>query len=1177
VVAGVVHESEAQAACTGAYYWHHWDAQGGTSVPSSYLYQGECGGTLPNPLPSTTRSGYTFTGWYSSSGAQKVAGGGASNAHITFYAGWAENLSISYLSNGGTMTSGGSTSTYVGGTISTLPTVSKTGYTFNGWFQSWGGTQITTSSPHGRTADFMLVASWTANTLNISYYSNGGTTPSGGDSTTTTGGRISSLPTTSRTGYTFNGWYLGGTQITAGAAHGQTADFMLVASWTANTLNITYSAGGGTTPSGGDSTTTTGGRISSLPTTSRTGYTFNGWYTAPSGGTRITTLSETHGQTDDFTLYAQWTANTLNITYNANGGTTPSGGDSTTSTGGTVSSLATTSRTGYTFAGWYTASSGGTRITTSSPHSQTGDFTLYAQWTANTLNITYNAMGGTTPSGGASTTTTGGTISSLPTTSKTGYTFAGWYTASSGGTRITTSSPHGRTSNFTLYAQWSINWYTFSFDPNGGGNTPVGSTRYYGQSISGTCFITSRTGYSLAGWKSSFDNVTYGSSCSSGTGRTLTGFTMPASNVVFTAQWTADTLTITYNSQSGSAITDGDSTTTTGGSITTLPTDPTRSGYTFAGWYTASSGGTQITAGGAHGQTGNFTLYAQWSLIPVYTLTYDANGGSGSPPSGATAANGVGVTVASHSALSRPGYTFAAWNTSSSRTGSSYSSGDTLTMGAANVTLYAQWTLNTLTITYDSQGGSVVTDGDTTTLTTGGIYPLPTPPTRTGYTFAGWNSAADGTGTDFGAWIGPGQEVAHGQTSDFTLYAQWTGNTLTITYDENGGDATPSGGDNTTTYGGTISTLATTTRTGYTFAGWYTATSGGTQITANAAHGQTADFTLHAQWSLIPVYTLTYDANGGSGSPPSGATAANGVGVTVASHSALSRPGYTFAAWNTAASGTGTGHSSGDTLTMGAANVTLYAQWTADTLTITYDSQSGSPITDGDSATTTGGSITALPTDPTRSGYTFNGWFTATSGGSQITTSNPHGQISDFTLFAQWTQIPVQVAPTAPSVIAPAPPPSSFTIDMGDGSWCLVEHSNERIATDMSVPVGARFSVHGTQFQPDSDIEIWLNSTRVLFGTATAGIDNTFVLTSNLPDQIEPGEHTLGIVGINLAGDLQTTWIGLLVYDLDRVETPDLELPITGRNDAVVLNWSLALLVAGLLVGVLSRRRELLR
>gem|GEM_PF-2464580 len=866
----MVHESEAQAACTGAYYWHHWDAQGGTSVPSSYLYQGECGGTLPNPLPSTTRSGYTFTGWYSSSGAQKVAGGGASNAHITFYAGWAENLSISYLSNGGTMTSGGSTSTYVGGTISTLPTVSKTGYTFNGWFQSWGGTQITTSSPHGRTADFMLVASWTANTLNISYYSNGGTTPSGGDSTTTTGGRISSLPTTSRTGYTFNGWY-----------------------------------------------------------------------TAPSGGTRITTLSETHGQTDDFTLYAQWTANTLNITYNANGGTTPSGGDSTTSTGGTVSSLATTSRTGYTFAGWYTASSGGTRITTSSPHSQTGDFTLYAQWTANTLNITYNAMGGTTPSGGASTTTTGGTISSLPTTSKTGYTFNGWYTASSGGTRITTSSPHGRTSNFTLYAQWSINWYTFSFDPNGGGNTPVGSTRYYGQSISGTCFITSRTGYSLAGWKSSFDNVTYGSSCSSGTGRTLTGFTMPASNVVFTAQWTADTLTITYNSQSGSAITDGDSTTTTGGSITTLPTDPTRSGYTFAGWYTASSGGTQITAGGAHGQTGNFTLYAQWSLIPVYTLTYDANGGSGSPPSGATAANGVGVTVASHSALSRPG--------------------------------------------------------------------------------------------------------------------------------------------------------------------------------------------------------------------------------------------YTFAAWNTAASGTGTGHSSGDTLTMGAANVTLYAQWTADTLTITYDSQSGSPITDGDSATTTGGSITALPTDPTRSGYTFNGWFTATSGGSQITTSNPHGQISDFTLFAQWTQIPVQVAPTDPSVIAPAPPPSSFTIDMGDGSWCLVEHSNERIATDMSVPVGARFSVHGTQFQPDSDIEIWLNSTRVLFGTATAGIDNTFVLTSNLPDQIEPGEHTLGIVGINLAGDLQTTWIGLLVYDLDRVETPDLELPITGRNDAVVLNWSLALLVAGLLVGVLSRRRELLR
>ncbi len=84
---------------------------------------------------------------------------------------------------------------------------------------------------------------------------------------------------------------------------------------------------------------------------------------------------------------------------------------------------------------------------------------------------------------------------------------------------------------------------------------------------------------------------------------------------------TAAALNITYDSQGGSTVTDGDTTTTTGGSITTLPTDPTRDGYTFTGWYTAASGGTQLTAGAAHGQTADFALYAQWTANPTTTTT----------------------------------------------------------------------------------------------------------------------------------------------------------------------------------------------------------------------------------------------------------------------------------------------------------------------------------------------------------------------------------------------------------------------------------------------------------------------------------------------------------------------------------------------------------------------------
>ena len=84
---------------------------------------------------------------------------------------------------------------------------------------------------------------------------------------------------------------------------------------------------------------------------------------------------------------------------------------------------------------------------------------------------------------------------------------------------------------------------------------------------------------------------------------------------------TVATLNITYDSQGGSAVSDGDATTTSGGSISVLPADPTREGYTFAGWFTAASDGTQITAGTAHNQTADFTLYAQWTENPVTTTT----------------------------------------------------------------------------------------------------------------------------------------------------------------------------------------------------------------------------------------------------------------------------------------------------------------------------------------------------------------------------------------------------------------------------------------------------------------------------------------------------------------------------------------------------------------------------
>jgi uncharacterized repeat protein (TIGR02543 family) len=140
------------------------------------------------------------------------------------------------------------------------------------------------------------------------------------------------------------------------------------------------------------------------------------------------------------------------------------------------------------------------------------------------------------------------------------------------------------------------------------------------------------------------------------------------------------------------------------------------------------------------------------------------------------------------------------------------------------------------------------------------------------------------------------------------------------------------------------------------------------------------------------TYTVIFDGNNATGGSMSNQT---GSSATALTSNAFTRSGYTFAGWNTAANGSGTAYANGASYPF-TANATLYAQWTANTLTVSYDSQGGSAITAG--STTTGGSIDASPGTPTRAGYTFNGWFAASSGGSAITFPYTHGQTASFTL-----------------------------------------------------------------------------------------------------------------------------------------------------------------------------------
>ncbi|MBP1566102.1 MAG: InlB B-repeat-containing protein [Oscillospiraceae bacterium] len=193
------------------------------------------------------------------------------------------------------------------------------------------------------------------------------------------------------------------------------------------------------------------------------------------------------------------------LTFDANGGTTPTATKSilyNTAYG----SLPKPTRTGYTFAGWYTAKEGGTQITEDSIVSVTTDQTLYAHWTANKYTITFNTNGGSCDTTSKSV-TYNSTYGDLPTPTRTGHVFKGWFTAESGGTQITKDSKVTITANQTLYAQWKLNSYTVTLDANGGTVSDDSVTVTYSKGY-GTLPKPTRDGYTFLGWFTAADGGT---------------------------------------------------------------------------------------------------------------------------------------------------------------------------------------------------------------------------------------------------------------------------------------------------------------------------------------------------------------------------------------------------------------------------------------------------------------------------------------------------------------------------------------------------------------------------------------------------------------------------------------------------------------------------------------------
>lgn len=226
-----------------------------------------------------------------------------------------------------------------------------------------------------------------------------------------------------------------------------------------------------------------------------------------------------------------------------------------------------------------------------------------------------------------------------------------------------------------------------------------------------------------------------------------------------------------------------------------------------------------------------------------YTLSYNANGGSGAPSSQTGTGVGSYTFTISSTKPTRTGYTFLGWSLSSTATAASYQPGGSITLTASDI-LYAVWKANTYTVSYNANGGSGAPSNQTKTY--GVTLTLSnTKPTRTGYTFSAWNTAQNGSGTSYA----PGGSYT--ANAAVTLYAQWTVNTYVVTFDAQGGSVTPA--SKSVTYGQPYGSLPVPVRAGYRFDGWFTVATGGTQVTAETVVTVTAAQTLYAHWTVQSI------------------------------------------------------------------------------------------------------------------------------------------------------------------------------------------------------------------------------------------------------------------------------------------------------------------------------------
>ncbi len=535
--------------------------------------------------------------------------------------------------------------------------------------------------------------------------------------------------------------------------------------------------------------------------------------------------------------------------------------------------------------------------------------------------------------------------------------------------------------------------FTITYELDGGVNNPANPESYTSTTKTFTLKKATKNGYTFSGWYSDESFTTKVTSIKKGS----------SGDKILYAKWTANKYTVKFD---GNGATRG-----------SMPSMKKREydssfdlnlnafekkGYTFREWNTKKSGKGDSYGDGANvtnlsAQNGSaVTLYAQWDIV-TYDVTYELTDGAVNAED-----NPTSFTVTSPSIKlktpTREGYAFVGWYKDEARTKkiTQISKGT-----AGNLTLYDKWDIIRYTIKFNgnnSTGGKMANIKNCES-----FVPIDLPANsfeRKGYEFTGWNTKADGSGTDIadGATV---VNLATKKNETIKLYAQWNMVTYSIDYDPDGGINDENNPVEYTVATKTIK-LKKPVKEGYVFKGWYKDPDYNKKIT-QISKGSAGNLSLYAKWDIVR-YSIKFYGNKATGGKMAVMKDCEYFKSYTLLENSFVKSGCEFDCWNTKADGSGKSYEDmAEVMNLTKENgetVKLYAQWKGEVFSITYVLNEG--INDPENPEEY---YMASPTiklkDATRQYYTFGGWYSNSELTKKVTEIKS-GSVGDITLYAKW-------------------------------------------------------------------------------------------------------------------------------------------------------------------------------